>query len=184
GYAIAAAAIARGASVTLISGAATAAEPAGAEIIRVDTTAEMLDAARSRFSQCNVFIAAAAPADYSPSEASSQKRKKGGEAWTLTLNESPDILVSLSSLKSPKQVVVGFAAETEKLLENAAEKLKRKKLDLIVANDVTQEGAGFETNTNVVTFLWSDGRQESLPKLSKLQVAHRLLDAIAALLSN
>src|SRR5207302_5325002 len=115
------------------------------------------------------------------SEASSQKRKKGGPAWTLTLKETPDILLSLSSLKSLKQVMVGFAAETENLLENAAEKLKRKKLDLIVANDVTQEGAGFEVDTNVVTLIGADGRAESHPQLSKDAVADLILDRIAAL---
>src|SRR5262249_24295949 len=152
GFAIAEAAMARGASVTVIAGATSVCPLIGAEIIRVNTTEEMLEAAKVRFDLCQVFIAAAAPADYAPVQIVSKKRKKSGGEWSVALKETPDVLKMLSSLKS-KQVIIGFAAETEDLLKNARAKLKQKKLDLIVANHVTAEGAGFEVDTNLVTFL-------------------------------
>lgn len=185
GYAVAEAAKARGAQVTLLSGAAAIPLPAGVEVVRVETTAEMLRAAQARFDACDLFIAAAAPADYTPEQVARQKIKKGGKGETLTLRlrETPDIVATLAAGKS-RQIVVGFAAETENLLAHAAEKLARKRLDLIVANDVTAEGAGFETETNIVTLLFADGRVEPLPKMSKREVADRLLDAAVALMQN
>lgn len=181
GYALAEAAAARGAQVTLISGSATARPPANAacvELVRVATTAEMLEAARAAFAGCDLFVAAAAPADYAPEHVAPHKLKKGEQpdGLTLRLRPTPDILASLATQKR-RQVVVGFAAETRDLLANAADKLRRKQLDLIVANDVTAEGAGFEVDTNVVTLLWPDGRTEPLPKLTKRALADRILDA-------
>jgi phosphopantothenoylcysteine decarboxylase/phosphopantothenate--cysteine ligase len=184
GYAIAEAAAARGAQVTLISGHASVEPPAGVEVIRAGTTEEMLAAAQERFADCDLFIAAAAPADYAPEKVAPQKIKKGraGQTLTLRLRETPDVLGTLAARKK-HQFVVGFAAETTELLANAAEKLTRKRLDLIAANDVTAEGAGFEADTNVVTLLWPDGRVEPLPQLPKRLLADKLLDAVRNLLS-
>jgi phosphopantothenoylcysteine decarboxylase/phosphopantothenate--cysteine ligase len=179
GYALAEAAAARGAQVTLISGEASASPPPGVEVIRVETTEEMLRAAGSRFADCDLLIAAAAPADYTPETVEKQKHKKHGadDTWTLRLRATPDIVGTLGARKT-HQIVVGFAAETENLRENAAGKLARKRLDMIVANDVTAEGAGFESDTNIVTLLWPDGRAENLPQMPKRALADRLLDAI------
>lgn len=184
GYALAESAAARGAQVTLISGAASASPPPDVEFVRVETTAEMLRAAESRFAGCDLLIAAAAPADYTPERVEPRKRKKQGaeETWTLRLRATPDIVGTLGARKS-HQIVVGFAAETENLRENAAEKLARKRLDMIVANDVTAEGAGFESDTNIVTLLWPDGRAEDLPQMPKRALADRLLDSLLPLLA-
>jgi len=184
GYAIAEAAAARGAKVTLVSGPASIAPPGGVEVVRVETTEEMLVAAQARFADCDLFIAAAAPADYAPETVAAQKIKKetAGKGLTIRLRETPDIAATLGAAKT-HQVTVGFAAETEDLLAHAAEKRRRKHLDLIVANDVTAEGAGFEVDTNIVTLVWPDGRAESLPQLPKRILADRLLDAVRPLLS-
>lgn len=179
GYAIAEAAVARGAQVTLISGPASVAPPPGVEVVRVGTTEEMLAAAEARFDACDLFMAAAAPADYAPEAVAAEKikREKAGKRWTLCLRETPDIVATLSARKT-HQITVGFAAETHDLLNHAAAKLKRKRLDLIIANDVTAEGAGFEVDTNIVTLVWPDGRTETLPQQPKRALADRLLDAI------
>jgi phosphopantothenoylcysteine decarboxylase/phosphopantothenate--cysteine ligase len=181
GFALAEAALDRGASVTVIAAHTTVDPPPGVEIHRVETTAELLEAACDRFDRCDILIAAAAPADYAPAELSSSKIKKGskGGEWTLPLKETPDVLAALSARRS-SQLIVGFAAETERIQENARDKLSRKNLDLIVANDVTREDAGFDTDTNVVTLLFPDGRIEELPSLPKRVVADRVLDAIVS----
>lgn len=179
GYALAEAAAQRGATVTLISGSASAPIPNGVGIVRVETTEEMLNASEAAFKRCDLYIAAAAPADFTPETVAPEKRKKGaeGEILTLRLRQTPDILSRLTAHKAG-QFVIGFAAETNDLIAHAEEKIRRKNLDLIVANDVTAEGAGFEVDTNIVTLLWPDGRREPLPILSKRILADRLLDAI------
>lgn len=184
GYAIAERAQRRGAKVTLISGPTSLAVPPGVNVVWVETASEMLDACQSHFQTCDLFIAAAAVSDYAPAQRAAHKLKKSEREGdiVLSLYPTPDILATLARRKSPHQVVVGFAAETENLLEHARHKLEAKRLDLIVANDVTQEGAGFETDTNVVTLLWPDGRQEPLPLLPKSEVADRLLTAVRPLL--
>jgi phosphopantothenoylcysteine decarboxylase / phosphopantothenate---cysteine ligase len=183
GYAIAEAAALRGAEVTLVSGAASVTPPGNVAVVSVSTTEEMLRACEQAFAGCDLFIAAAAPSDYTAEEVAASKIKKGkaGQGFVLRLRETPDIVATLATRKK-RQVVVGFAAETDDLLANAREKLVRKKLDLIVANDVTADGAGFGTETNVVTFLWPDGRTESLPTMPKREVAGRLLDTVRPLL--
>ena len=183
GYAIARAGSERGADVTLISGPAAISPPCNVNIVRVATTQEMLAASMEAFPDCDLFVGAAAPADYRIADPLDQKRKKSAGDWTLRLVETPDILATLSA-KKDAQVIVGFAAETRSLLENAAEKLARKDLDLIVANDVTARDSGFEVDTNQVTMLWPDGRIEKLPLLSKDMAAHRILDAARALILN
>lgn len=187
GYAIAAEAAARGAQTTLISAYATVPVPTGVEMVCVGSADEMLAACGAHFPDCHAFIAAAAVADYAAETIAPQKLKKsdsatGEDGLTLRLRRTPDILAAMAARKQPGQIVVGFAAETENLLANARKKLKTKHLDLIVANDVTAEGAGFDADTNVVTLLWPDGRADSLPKLPKREVARRLLDALKPLL--
>ncbi|CEK18772.1 bifunctional phosphopantothenoylcysteine decarboxylase/phosphopantothenate--cysteine ligase CoaBC [Chthonomonas calidirosea] len=184
GYAIAERAQRRGAKVTLISGPTSLAVPPGVNVVWVETSHEMLAACQSHFQTCDLFIAAAAVSDYTPAQRAPHKLKKSERDGdiVLTLRPTPDILATLARQKGPHQVVVGFAAETENLLEHARHKLEAKQLDLIVANDVTQEGAGFEKDTNVVTLLWPDGRQEPLPLLPKSAVADRLLTAVRPLL--
>ena len=188
GYAVAAEAAARGAVVTLVSGYTTLAAPAGVEIVRVGSAAEMYRACAERFEACDLFIAAAAVADYTPETVEPQKIKKtaeegAGEILTLRLRQTTHILASLAARKRSGQIVVGFAAETENLLANAFAKLRSRNLDLVVANDVTQAGAGFDTDTNIVTLLWPDGHSEALPMLTKREVAGRLLTALQPLLS-
>ncbi len=181
GYALAAEAAGRGANVTVVSGFATAAVPAGVEIIKVESADAMLAACASRFADCDVFIAAAAVADYAPETFAAQKIKKSpdtADGLTLRLKRTPDIVALLAARKRPGQTVVGFAAETENLLAYARAKLQAKHLDLIVANDVTAEGAGFDADTNIITLLWPDGRSESLPKTSKRDAARFILDCL------
>lgn len=188
GYAVAAEAAARGAEVKLVSGYATVPVPAGVELVRVGSAEEMYRACETCFDDCDLFIAAAAVADYTPETVAPQKIKKegeegGGETLTLVLRQTTHILKTLAARKRPGQIVVGFAAETENLLTNALAKLRSRNLDLVVANDVTQAGAGFDTDTNIVTLLWPDGHADALPLLTKAEVASRLLTALQPLLA-
>lgn len=180
GYAIARAACNRGARVILISGPTCLAVPCGVEMVDVVNACEMRDAVLARAAAATVIIKAAAVADYRPAAPSAQKIKKGqNETMTLRLEKNPDILAELGRMKG-ERFLVGFAAETTDMLTNARIKLEEKNLDLIVANDVTQAGAGFDVDTNIVRLLFRDGTLEELPQLSKDEVAQRLLDRIAA----
>jgi phosphopantothenoylcysteine decarboxylase/phosphopantothenate--cysteine ligase len=180
GYAIAEEAVRLGAEVTLVTGPTLLLPPRGAKVIRVRTAQEMLDACLQVYEEADVVIATAAVSDYRPAEAWQGKRKKGEEEWTIRLVPNPDILRTLGKRKG-KRVLVGFAAETQELLQNARAKLREKNLDMIVANDVSQEGSGFRADTNRVTFLWADGRQESLPTMTKHEIARHLLEAVKEL---
>jgi phosphopantothenoylcysteine decarboxylase / phosphopantothenate---cysteine ligase len=181
GYAVAHAALERGASVILVSGPTCLPPPCGVEFKSVTSAEQMRTAVFSRMEEATIIIKAAAVADYRPTRRSGGKIKKGtAGALTIELEKNPDILAELGATKGGR-ILVGFAAETESLLENARKKLQEKNLDLIVANDVTGEGAGFEVDTNVVRLLFADGRVEDFPRMSKDEVAHRLLDRIAAL---
>jgi phosphopantothenoylcysteine decarboxylase/phosphopantothenate--cysteine ligase len=181
GYAIAAAARRRGARVILVSGPVSLAPPSGVECHAVSSAAEMRQAVLDHLPESTVVIKAAAVADYRPAARSGRKMKKGDEERVqLTLVKNPDILAELGRGKGDR-LLVGFAAETEDLIEHARRKLEAKNLDLIVANDVTCQGAGFEVDTNVVRLLYRDGRCEEWPLLSKTAVAERLLDRIACL---
>ena len=174
GYAIAAAAQARGASVTLVSGPVHLTAPAGASVVPVMSTQNLYDAMMTHCASQDVIIQAAAPADYRPAVMAPEKLKKqDGQPFVLTL-------VAVGEQKKPGQILVGFAAETEHLLENAQKKLDKKHLDMIVANDVTQAGAGFGVDTNIVTLISHQG-MKSLPLLSKTEVADRILDQVAVL---
>jgi phosphopantothenoylcysteine decarboxylase/phosphopantothenate--cysteine ligase len=177
GYALAVEAERRGASVTLISGPTQLDPPAGVELITVSTAQEMYEAVSERYNDVDLVIKAAAVADFRPREQSSQKIKKGDNSLTLELERTPDILRWLGEHKNG-QILVGFAAETENMIVNAREKLRQKNLDLLVANDLTAEGAGFAVDTNVVTILHPDGSGESLPKLSKSELARLILNEV------
>ena len=182
GYALAEAAVRRGAHVILVSGPTDLPVPEGADWVPVRTTEEMRKAVRERTSDANVVIMAAAVSDYRPAAPRAQKVKRGEERLVLELEPTPDILAELGREKGSR-VLVGFAAETERVAENARDKLARKGADMIVANDVTQQGAGFDTDTNIVTLFLRDGRSLPLPKLSKFDVAHRILDHVLELQS-
>jgi phosphopantothenoylcysteine decarboxylase/phosphopantothenate--cysteine ligase len=183
GYAIAAAAAKRGAKVILVSGPVDIPVPTGVEKIDVETTQEMLEAVVGHYEQVDVVIKAAAPSDYRPAQVADQKiKKKAGEPLVLSMVENPDIAAELGRKKN-KQILVTFAAETEHMLDNARAKLERKNADLMVANDVTQPGAGFDVDTNVVTLITSQ-EQVKLPCLPKTEVAQRILDKVSQLFAN
>ena len=182
GYAIAEEAAARGADVVLVSGPSALVPPAGMlRIVKVETTAEMREAVLSEFTDSDIVIKAAAVADYRPKEVAANKIKKNNEELTLVLEKNPDILLELGKLKKPDQVLVGFAAETQKLLEYAKAKLEKKNLDFIVANDITKPNAGFNTETYLIKILARDGSIEEFPLLSKHKLAAIILDRIMAL---
>ena len=180
GYAVAEAAAQRGAKVILISGPTALETPAGVTRVDVRTAAEMLHSVEENFSAATIAIFAAAVADYRPADAASQKIKKTAGDITLRLEPNPDILAIIAR-KRGHRLIVGFAAETDKVAENACKKLTDKNADLIVANDVTAEGAGFDVDTNIVTLFARDGRDLALPKLTKREVAHRILDEVVRL---
>jgi len=180
GYAVAEAAARRGARVTLISGPVTLETPPGVERISVRTADQMLHVVTQKFPECSIAIFAAAVADYRPVETAREKIKRNKEMLSLQLEPTPDILASMSSRKG-QAIVVGFAAETDHVAENARKKLAAKNADLIVANDVTAEGAGFDHDTNVATLFSRDGRDLALPKLTKSDVAQRILDEVLRL---
>ncbi len=178
GYAVAEAARLRGASVTLVSGPTALPAPGGVEMVRVETAAQMRDAVLPRAETADVVIAAAAVSDFRPAEAAAQKMKKSDAVPALPLAANDDILALLGQRKRPGQILVGFAAETEAVTAHARQKLDAKNLDWIVANDVTQAGAGFDGDTNIVTLLGRDGAEVALPLLTKREVAERLLDVL------
>jgi phosphopantothenoylcysteine decarboxylase/phosphopantothenate--cysteine ligase len=184
GYALAEAAVRRGAHVILISGPTSLPVPEGADWVPVRSTDEMRSAVRERSGEANVVIMAAAVSDYRAAAKQSQKLKRGDNRLTLELEPTHDILAELGaelSRNGSDRILVGFAAETDGLAENARAKLARKGADMIVANDVTQEGAGFDADTNIVTLFLRDAREISLPKLSKFDVANQVLDHILLL---
>ncbi|MGN0779491.1 MAG: phosphopantothenoylcysteine decarboxylase, partial [Aristaeellaceae bacterium] len=181
GFALAEAARARGAKVTVVAGSTTAREPEGVTIVRIESTRDLLEAVTARAGEMDVIIQAAAPADYRFARQHDQKLKKQeGAPLVLELVENPDVAAAVGRMKKPGQVLVGFAAETENLLENARRKLDRKNLDMIVANDVSKPGAGFNVDTNIATLLTRDGATEC-PLQQKTQLAHTILDQVLLL---
>src|SRR5216684_3617440 len=182
GYAVAEAAARRGAKVILVSGPVNLEAPAGVERIDVRTAKEMHRAVVERIADSSIAILAGAVADYRPVEQHAEKIKKGDTALTISLEPTTDILAEVARNKGQK-IVVGFAAETDHVAENARKKLAVKNADLIVANDVTAEGAGFDQDTNIVTLFSRDGRDLALPKMSKSEVAQRILDEVVRLRS-
>lgn len=181
GYALAEAARDRGARVTLLSGPVHIAPPQGVETVPIISTQSLYDAMLERCGEQDIIVQAAAPADYRVERPAAQKlKKRAGEPLVLTLVENPDIARAVGERKRPGQVLVGFAAETQDLLANAKGKLAGKNLDLIVANDVTAEGAGFGTDTNLVTLITRED-ETALPLMSKREVAGRIWDAAMTL---
>ena len=185
GFALAEAALKRGGEVTLVAGITSVNAPAGARVVRALSAEEMSQAVAQEIAKHSVFIGAAAIADYRPAHRAEQKIKKSEEQITLTLERTPDVLSQVATSRANGMLVVGFAAETENLLANAKEKLQRKKLDAIVANDVTREGSGFDSATNAITIITRDQNDPlELPLLSKREAADRILDVIVSLRSH
>ena len=184
GFALADAALKRGADVTVVAGITTVEPPAGVKIVRARSAEEMDQAVALEAGDASVFIGAAAIADYRPSQRASQKIKKSEESVTLTLERTPDVLANVAAARTNGMLVVGFAAETENVIANAREKLRAKKLDAIVANDVTRGDSGFDTTTNAITIITANNNEAiELPTLSKSEAANRILDCIVSLRS-
>jgi phosphopantothenoylcysteine decarboxylase / phosphopantothenate---cysteine ligase len=185
GYALAQSALGAGAQVTLVTAPTALTPPVGAEVVRVETAKQMLDVVMQGFPESDALIMAAAVADFRPKEQAGQKIKKEGGIPQIELEATEDILKAVAGLRAEtkrKQVVVGFAAESQDLLQNAANKLQSKKLDLIAANDISAGDAGFSVETNRITLLFADGRRESLSLMSKIEAAEIIVERVAALL--
>jgi phosphopantothenoylcysteine decarboxylase/phosphopantothenate--cysteine ligase len=180
GFALAEAALQRGAAVTVVVGVTTVDPPAGVRVVKALSAEEMLKAVASEAGNASVFIGTAAIADYRPAQRAQQKLKKSNESITLTLERTPDVLLQVAASRANGMLVVGFAAETENVLDNAKEKLRTKKLDAIVANDVSGADSGFDAATNKIAIITNDDSVE-LPLLSKREAADRILDVIVAL---
>lgn len=180
GYALAEAAHAAGHEVLLISGPVTLPPPSGVQLIRVETAREMFDAVRTHLSDCDAAIFSAAVADYRPAQVVSQKIKKSADTLTLQLERTEDILGSVRSQFGFKGFLVGFAAETENLITHAQDKLLRKGCDLIIANDVSQSGIGFDSLENEVTLCLPGGQTMPLPRQSKTSLARELIQFISS----
>ena len=181
GYAIASAAASRGAKVTLVSGPTNLPIPKAVERISIQSTQDLYDVMMDHCGQADVIIQAAAPADYTPAAVADQKIKKQGDGdLILTLKQTPVVAKAVGEKKRPGQLLIGFAAVTQDVLENAQGKLQKKNLDMIVANDVTAPGAGFDVDTNIVTFVTKE-ETISLPMLKKREVADRILDQIQSI---
>ena len=183
GYAVAEAAARRGARVILVSGPTALDPPREAQVVHVETAQEMYDAVLAHLEAVTVVIKAAAVADYRPKQVAREKIKKDERVPEVTLESTPDILAEVGKRKG-RRILVGFAAETHDLVANARKKLQRKNLDLMVANDVSQPGAGFDADTNVVKILDAKGGVEELPLLPKPAVADRILDRVVQLVGN
>ena len=180
GFALAEAALNRGADVTLVAGVTTATPPSGIRIVLALSAEEMSQAVARESTAASVFIGAAAIADYRPAQRADQKIKKTNDSITLTLERTQDVLSQVAASRTNGMLVIGFAAETENVIDNAREKLRAKKLDAIVANDVTRSDSGFDSPTNAITIITADGDIQ-FPVLSKREAADRILDVIVQL---
>lgn len=181
GFAVADAARQRGAEVTVVAGVTTADAPAGVNVIRAVSAQQMHDAVMKELPNATIFVGAAAVADYAPANSADAKiKKEDRDEMTLELKKTPDILAAVSSKRSNGLLVVGFAAETNDVVEYARSKMKKKNLDVVVANDITKEGAGFNTDTNIATILTASGETE-LPLMSKREMADKILDEVVGL---
>jgi phosphopantothenoylcysteine decarboxylase / phosphopantothenate---cysteine ligase len=184
GYAVAEAAAARGAEVTVVAGVTTVDTAANVKVFRAISAAEMHDAVIRELPNATVFIGAAAVADYAPASAADSKiKKEGRDTMTLELKKTPDILSQVSKRRKSGQLVIGFAAETNDVVTYARIKMGKKDLDMVIANDVSQEGAGFNTDTNIATVITKLGQVE-LPLMSKREMADRILDEVLRLRTN
>lgn len=184
GFALAEAALKRGGEVTVVAGTTTVPPPAGVKIVHALSAEEMSQAVAKERANASVFIGAAAIADYRPAQRADQKIKKSRDSLTLTLEKTPDVLSQVAASRANGMLVIGFAAETENVLDNAREKLRSKNLDAIVANDVSSEGSGFDSATNAITIITRDkDKTVELPLMSKSEAADRILDVIVSLRS-
>ena len=182
GFAVAEAAAARGAEVTVVAGQTTVAPPSGVNVIKAISAKEMFDAVMKELPEATVFVGAAAVADYAPTNAADAKIKKDGrDSLTLELKKTPDILSEVSKRRRDGQLVVGFAAETNDVVTYAKIKMGKKGLDMVVANDITKEGAGFDTDTNIATIITKSGSEVDLPKMPKRELADRILDEVVGI---
>ena len=181
GFALAEAAVERGAEVTVVAGVTTATAPDGVRIVKAISAEEMSQAVARESAEASVFIGAAAIADYRPVQRAEQKIKKSDDSITLTLERTPDVLSQVAAARTNGMLVIGFAAETENVVENAQEKLGRKNLDAIIANDVTRADSGFDSATNAITIITRDNNPIAFPVLSKRDAADRILDVIVQL---
>ncbi|HKY45690.1 MAG TPA: bifunctional phosphopantothenoylcysteine decarboxylase/phosphopantothenate--cysteine ligase CoaBC [Pyrinomonadaceae bacterium] len=181
GYALAEAAARRGGEVTVVAGITTVNPPAAVKIVQAMSAEEMSQAVARERSNASVFIGAAAIADYRPSQRADQKIKKSKDSITLTLERTPDVLSEVAASRVNGMLVIGFAAETENVLDNAREKLRSKNLDAIVANDVSRADSGFDSATNAITIITRDNDTVELPLMSKNEAADRILDVIVNL---
>jgi len=182
GFALAEAALRRGGEVTVVTGTTTVEPPSGVRVVKAFSAEEMSQVVAHESAGASVFIGAAAIADYRPAQRAEQKIKKSQDAITLTLERTPDVLSQVAAARSNGMLVIGFAAETENVVDNAREKLRSKKLDAIVANDVTRADAGFDSATNAITIITRDeGDAIELPVMSKSEAADRILDVIVNL---
>ena len=185
GYAIAEQAILKGATVVLISGKTNLKPPRGlSKFIEVRSAEEMYQEVKREFFDTDILIKAAAVADFTPKVVAKNKIKKQDENLVIDLKRTKDIAFEMGQLKKSNQVMVGFAAETESVLEHAVQKLKKKNLDFIVSNDLTKSGAGFGTDTNIVNFLLPDGEIEKYDLMKKKEVADRILEKAHTILKN
>ena len=183
GYAVALAAKRRGAAVTLVSGPTSLPEPPGVRFVPVVSAREMRDAVMQNLKDATVVVKSAAVADYRPADFSDSKIKKTDRPLEFRLEKNPDIIREVGKVKGDR-ILVGFAVETDRLVEYAAKKLREKNMDFIVANDITQPGAGFAAETNIVKILDREGGSEDLPRMDKMDVAHRILDRVAELIGS
>jgi len=182
GFAVAKAASERGADVTIVAGVTTVDPPENIKLIRAVSAAEMHKAVMQELPDATVFIGAAAVADYAPANTAGAKIKKDGrETMTLELRKTPDILSDVAASRTNGLTVVGFAAETNNVVEYARSKMQKKNLDIVVANDITQAGAGFNSDTNIATILVKDGKEIEIPLTSKADMANQILDEIVKL---
>ena len=182
GFAVAEAAAARGAKVTVVAGVTTVDPPANVKVIRAVSAEEMHAAVTKALRNSTVFVGAAAVADYAPANASGAKIKKDGrEFMILELKKTSDILSDVSKSRPKGMLVVGFAAETNDVIGYARSKMETKRLDMVVANDITKPGAGFNTDTNIATILTRGGGEVDLPLMSKRELADKILDEIVKL---
>ena len=181
GFAVAEMAAKRGANVTVVCGVTTVEPPENVEVIRAVSAEEMFQAVMKKLPEASIFIGAAAVADYRPRNVADAKIKKTKQDFlTLELEKTPDILANVSANWHNDLIVVGFAAETNDVVSYASAKLKQKNLDLVVANDITQQGAGFNSDTNIATIITRDNEIE-LPLMSKRDLADKILDEVIKL---
>jgi phosphopantothenoylcysteine decarboxylase/phosphopantothenate--cysteine ligase len=179
GFALAEAAAARGADVTVVAGQTTVGPPENIRVIKAISAKEMYDAVMKELPTATVFVGAAAVADYAPTNAADAKIKKDGrDSMTLELKKTPDILSEVSKRRRAGQLVVGFAAETNDVVTYAKIKMGKKGLDMVIANDITEEGAGFDSDTNIATIITKSGSEIDLPKIPKRELADRILDEV------